>query len=212
MFSLFEKKINELIGLVDNGLRTVSGHHGDGAEFKSTEEDTQLTDDDAKRSEALMRVNHVGEVCAQALYLGQALTARSDEARLRLLSAAEEEKAHLGWCEQRLEELEGSTSALSPVFYIASAGLGIATGLLGDRISLGFVEATEDQVVAHLDRHLADLPQSDSRSREILKAIRGDELSHGESALAAGGVKYPDAIRQFMTLASKVMTETTKRI
>ena len=212
MFSLFEDKINQVIGLIDNGLRTMSGDYGEAAEFEGVEQQPQLTDDERQRSEDLIRVNHVGEICAQALYLGQALTARSEEARHKLLRAAEEERAHLSWCEQRLDELDGSTSVLGPVFYVASAGLGAVTGMLGDRISLGFVEATEDQVVAHLDRHLAELPLPDVRSREILAAIRGDELAHGERALEVGGMKYPEAIRQFMTLASKVMTETTKHV
>ena len=212
MFSLFEDKINQFIGLVDNGIRTMNGDYGEVSEFEGVEKQPDLTDDERKRSEDLMRVNHVGEICAQALYLGQALTARSEEARQKLLHAADEERAHLNWCEQRLDELEGSTSVLGPFFYTASASLGLVTGLLGDRISLGFVEATEDQVVAHLDRHLAEIPPPDVRSKEILAAIRSDELAHGERALEAGGVKYPDAIRQFMTLASKLMTETTKRI
>lgn len=212
MFNLFEDKINQFIGLVDNGIRTMNGDYGEVSEFESVEQQPELTDDERKRSEDLMRVNHVGEICAQALYLGQALTARSEEARQKLLHAADEERAHLNWCEQRLDELEGSTSVLGPLFYAASASLGLVTGLLGDRISLGFVEATEDQVVAHLDRHLAEIPPPDVRSKEILAAIRSDELAHGERALEAGGVKYPDAIRQFMTLASKVMTESTKRI
>ena len=212
MFGLFEDKINQFIGLVDNGIRTMNGDYGEVSEFEGVEQLPELKDDERKRSEDLMRVNHVGEICAQALYLGQALTARSEEARQKLLHAADEERAHLNWCEQRLDELEGSTSVLGPLFYAASASLGLVTGLLGDRISLGFVEATEDQVVAHLDRHLAEIPPPDVRSKEILAAIRSDELAHGERALEAGGVKYPDAIRQFMTLASKVMTETTKRI
>lgn len=212
MFSLFEDKINQFIGLVDNGIRTMNGDYGEVSEFEGVEQQPELTDEERKRSEDLMRVNHVGEICAQALYLGQALAARSEEARQKLLHAADEERAHLNWCEQRLDELEGSTSVLGPLFYTASASLGLVTGLLGDRISLGFIEATEDQVVAHLDRHLAEIPPPDVRSKEILAAIRSDELAHGERALEAGGVKYPDAIRQFMTFASKVMTETTKRI
>lgn len=212
MFRLFEDKINQFIGLIDNGLRTMSGDYGEASEFEGVEHQPQLTDDERKQSGDLIRVNHVGEICAQALYLGQAFTARSEEARHKLLRAADEERAHLSWCEQRLDELEGSTSVLGPLFYVASASLGLVTGMLGDRISLGFVEATEDQVVAHLDRHLAELPSPDVRSKEILIAIRDDELAHGERALDAGGVKYPDAIRRFMTLASKVMTETTKHV
>ena len=212
MVPLFENKINELIGILDHGIKTVTGLHGEDGNFSGHPEEHSLTTEESRQSEALMRINHVGEVCAQALYLGQALTAKSDEARSRLLKAAEEEQQHLGWCVGRLEELDGKTSQLSPLFYAASVGLGAVTGMLGDKISLGFVEATEDQVVAHLDRHLADLPKNDERSRTILEAIREDELGHGEKAIEAGGLKYPDAIRKFMTLASKIMTRTTRYI
>ncbi|MCY4656884.1 MAG: 2-polyprenyl-3-methyl-6-methoxy-1,4-benzoquinone monooxygenase [Gammaproteobacteria bacterium] len=212
MANPFEKKVTEIIGLVDQGFKTLSGQHGKQSTFPEQPVAPELTDVEKKQSGSLMRVNHVGEVCAQALYLGQALSARSDETRAKLLKAAEEEREHLGWCEQRLDELGENTSVLSPLFFIASAGLGAVTGFLGDRISLGFVEATEDQVVEHIDRHLEKMPSQDSRSQEMLESIRADERRHGESAIDAGGVPYPDAIRQIMTLASKVMTETTKHI
>ena len=212
MLSLFEKQLDGLIGLVDQGLRTVTQQSTQQDAYAGQEHVEILSERENQQSGALMRVNHVGEVCAQALYLGQAITARSDASRQHLLRAAAEEQKHLGWCEQRLAELGDHTSKLNPAFFAASALIGIVTGMLGDRISLGFVEATEDQVVEHLDRHLAQLPASDERSKEILQAIRSDELHHGESAIEAGGTQYPATIRQFMTVASKVMTTTTKYI
>ena len=212
MLELFESKINEIIGVIDQGLRSTSGHYGRKASFEGESDTGELSKSESKKSASLMRVNHVGEVCAQALYLGQALTAKSDAAKAGLLRAAEEEREHLGWCEQRLDELDGSTSILSPLFFVASAGVGAITGLLGDRISLGFVEATEDQVVEHLDRHIEALPEADHRSREILESIRQDEFKHGEKAIDSGGVRYPAYARQIMTLASRLMTETSKHI
>ena len=212
MFSLIESKVNEFIELVDVGLRTLTGQYVNDSKFEGNTKDQKLSPMDAKKVGALMRVNHVGEVCAQGLYLGQSISAKSNEARRKLQRAAEEERKHLGWCAQRLEELDDSTSVLSPFFFASAAGLGVLTGLLGDRISLGFVEATEEQVVAHLDRHLEALPEHDLRSREILSAIRREELDHGERAIEAGGAKYPTTIRELMTLVSKLMTETTKHI
>ena len=158
-----------------------------------------------------MRVNHCGEVCAQGLYEGQALTARREPVRLALAKAAREEQDHLAWCRQRLEELDERPSVLDGAFYVASFTLGAATGLLGDRLSLGFVEATEDQVRSHLDRHLRQLPSGDAKSRAILEAMRADEVRHGEDAVRAGGVYYPLAVKTAMSLASKVMTATTSR-
>ena len=159
-----------------------------------------------------MRVNHTGEVCAQALYEGQALTARRTEVRDALKQAAEEEVDHLAWCRQRLEELEARPSVLDPVFYAASFVVGAAAGALGDRVSLGFIEATEDQVVQHLDRHLDDLPPGDARSRAIVTEMRADEARHGVNALKAGGAAFPEGVKQAMTVVSRFMTETAYRI
>ena len=201
---------DRIIGIVDTALNTLWGKPPD---VNMTEVETgELSSDELKTSVSLMRVNHTGEICAQALYEGQALVARSPSVRDNLRQAAVEERTHLAWCRTRLNELEGDTSLLDPFFYMASAAIGVATGLMGDRISLGFVEATEDQVQAHLDRHIESLPVNDDRSRAILEDIRRDEARHGEAALDQGGLSYPVAIRMIMTLASKVMTESTKRI
>ena len=159
-----------------------------------------------------MRVNHTGEVCAQALYEGQALTARQNDVRAKLKSAAEEESDHLAWCAERLQELDASPSLLNPLFYAASYIIGALTGLAGDKVSLGFVEATEDQVCEHLDRHLQALPEDDQRSRAIITGMRAEEARHGAAALESGGAPFPQAARAAMTAVSRVMTETTYRI
>ena len=138
-----------------------------------------------------MRVNHAGEVCAQALYEGQALTARDAGAKEALLAAAAEGQDHLVWCRTRLREFGCSTQLLDPAFFAMSYALGAAAGLLGDRISLGFVEATEDQVVQHLDEHLQTLPERDTKSRKVLETMRADESRHGAEALARAGPNFP---------------------
>ena len=182
------------------------------ADRTSNKLDEQLSANEKKASASLMRVNHAGEVCAQGLYEGQAMVARSESVRSQLLDAASEEKAHLQWCAERLKELNSSPSVLVPLFYGSSVLVGSVTGLLGDRLSLGFVEATEDQVCAHLDRHLNEMPPKDERSREILERIRRDEQHHGRVAIEKGGIKFPEAVRRGMTLVSKLMTWPTRRI
>jgi ubiquinone biosynthesis monooxygenase Coq7 len=159
-----------------------------------------------------MRVNHAGEVCAQALYEGQAAVARDVPTREALLAAAREETDHLVWCAERLSELDSGPSRLNPLFYAASYAMGAATGLMGDRVSLGFVEATEDQVCKHLEAHLEALPEEDQRSRRIVEQMHQDEARHGAEAMAAGGVEFPAPVKNLMTLISRVMTETTYRI
>ena len=159
-----------------------------------------------------MRVNHTGEICAQALYEGQALTARSASARQSLLDAAAEERDHLGWCRERLDELDARPSVFDPIFYGASYVLGALTGLAGDKVSLGFVEATESQVVDHLDRHLDALPADDAKSRAIVEQMRADEEAHGTQAIEQGGEVFPQPVKDAMTVVSKVMTETTYRL
>ena len=159
-----------------------------------------------------MRVNHCGEICAQALYEGQALTAKTPEARAALESAAQEERDHLAWCRKRLDELDSRPSVLDPLFYGASYAMGAATGLLGDKISMGFVEATEDQVVQHLERHLHTLPEEDERSRAIIEQMREDEAEHGQAALEMGGAEFPEPVKAAMTVMSRLMTESTYRV
>lgn len=167
---------------------------------------TSLTEIEKRESAALMRVNHAGEIAAQALYHGQALVARSAATRQLLLKAADEETDHLAWCETRLKELESRPSLLNPLWYAGSFAIGAAAALLGDRTSLGFVVETERQVEGHLDEHLARLPRDDARSRAILQTMRTDEIAHGLSAKAAGGVELPSPVRFLMRNTARLMT------
>jgi len=177
-----------------------------------TEPEAELDADDARHVARLMRINHTGEVCAQALYQGQALTAKLPEVRQAMEKAAEEEIDHLAWCEQRIRELGSRPSLLNPLFYGMSFGIGALAGLVSDRVSLGFVAATEQQVCKHLDEHLAQLPAEDRKSRASLEQMREDEQQHAENALEAGGLRFPAPVRFGMTLLSKVMTKSTYRI
>jgi ubiquinone biosynthesis monooxygenase Coq7 len=165
-----------------------------------------LTEIEKRESAALMRVNHAGEIAAQALYHGQALVARSAATRQLLLKAADEETDHLAWCETRLKELESRPSLLNPPWYAGSFAIGAAAALLGDRTSLGFVVETERQVEGHLDEHLMRLPPDDARSRAILQTMRTDEIAHGLSAKAAGGVELPSPVRFLMRNTARLMT------
>jgi ubiquinone biosynthesis monooxygenase Coq7 len=157
---------------------------------------------------ALMRINHVGEVCAQALYQGQALTCRDQELKQALAQAASEETDHLAWTERRLRELGSRTSLLNPLWYLGALGMGMAAGKLGDRWSLGFLAETERQVEAHLDHHLTELPNADKRSRAIVAQMRLDEISHAETAVRLGASELPASAIKAMQLASGVMTRT----
>lgn len=171
-----------------------------------------VNDAQRKHVAGLMRVNHTGEVCAQALYQGQALTAKLPDVRKQMEQAAAEEVDHLAWCEQRLKELDSRTSLLNPVFYGLSFSVGAVAGKISDRISLGFVAATEQLVERHLDEHLTQLPEDDLKSRAILEQMREDEIEHGNQALQAGGVVFPRPVKGIMRLMSKVMTSTTYRV
>jgi len=153
-----------------------------------------------------MRVNHAGELAAQALYHGQAFAARSAATREMLLAAASSESDHLAWCETRLRELAARPSLLNPLWYAGSFAIGAAAALLGDRASLGFVAETERQVEGHLDDHLGRLPPADTRSRAILEAMRGEEIAHGAAAAAAGGTQLPAPVRALMRYTARVMT------
>ncbi|HYX73630.1 MAG TPA: 2-polyprenyl-3-methyl-6-methoxy-1,4-benzoquinone monooxygenase [Steroidobacteraceae bacterium] len=166
----------------------------------------RLSDSDRRASAALMRVNHAGEVAAQALYHGQALIARSAGTREMLLAAARAESDHLAWCESRLTELASRPSLLNPLWYAGSFLIGAGTALLGDRASLGFVAETERQVEGHLDAHLSRLPPGDSRSRAILEAMRAEEIEHGAAAAAAGGVRPPALVCALMRRTARIMT------
>lgn len=174
--------------------------------------EAELDEQQSRHVAGLMRVNHTGEVCAQALYQGQALTARLPRVREAMERAADEEIDHLAWCDQRLRQLGSHTSVLNPLFYGLSFGLGATAGLISDRISLGFVAATEDQVCKHLDDHLQQLPKDDEKSRSILEQMRTDEAEHSTAALEAGGLRFPAPVKFGMSLMAKVMTKTTYRI
>ena len=173
--------------------------------------DTELSSEQADHVARLMRINHTGEVCAQGLYHGQAITARSPEVREAMEHSAIEENDHLAWCEQRVKELGGRLSYLNPAFYAGSFALGAAAGLVGDRWSLGFVAETERQVEGHLDEHLGQIPADDQRTRAILEQMKDDEMAHGQKATQLGGVELPAPIRMTMTLTSKLMTRSVYR-
>jgi ubiquinone biosynthesis monooxygenase Coq7 len=169
---------------------------------------TPLSESERRESAALMRVNHAGELAAQALYHGQALVARSQSTRAMLLSAARSESDHLAWCETRLQELAARPSLLNPLWYAGSFAIGALTALLGDRASLGFVAETERQVEGHLDEHLGRLPASDTRSRAILETMRSEEIAHGAAASAAGGEQLPPPLPALMRATARIMTRT----
>lgn len=203
--------IDSIIGVADNALKTLFGGY-QATERKnpadSTEQD-DLSDKETKHAAGLMRINHCGEVCAQALYQGQALTAKLPDIREKMIQAAAEENDHLSWCSNRLEELDSHTSLLNPLWYVSSFSIGAIAGILGDKWSLGFVAETEHQVVRHLENHLETLPESDSKSREIIKQMKVDELQHATQAEQAGGSQLPMPIKQAMKGMAKVMTKTT---
>ena len=159
-----------------------------------------------------MRINHTGEVCAQALYAGQAATARLDEVRESIDHAAQEEVDHLAWCDERLKELDSHPSLLNPFWYGLSFGMGAIAGLAGDKWSLGFVAETEDQVCKHLEDHLTKLPEQDGKSKAILEQMIKDEMQHGETAKEAGGADLPLPVKQAMTAMAQIMKKTTYHI
>ncbi|MDA3870585.1 MAG: 2-polyprenyl-3-methyl-6-methoxy-1,4-benzoquinone monooxygenase [Gammaproteobacteria bacterium] len=206
--------IDRLLMNVDTALRTVAGKPlvTQRANPAEAVEECDLQDQDRKHVAGLMRVNHAGEVSAQALYQGQALTARNNEVREKLEQAALEENDHLAWTESRLHELGDRTSYLNPIWYTGSLAIGAFAGALGDKWSLGFLAETEHQVVRHLDSHLKELPKQDQRSRAILEQMRIDEARHATTALDHGGAELPAPVKGLMSLMSKVMTKTTYRI
>jgi len=193
----------------DRALRTVFGpsHAGRPTPGEALPE-SDLDVGQKAEAAALMRINHVGEVCAQALYQGQALTARNSASREALEKAAEEEVDHLAWTERRIAELGGRRSLLNPLWYAGSYAIGAAAGLAGDRWNLGFLAETERQVVAHLDHHLKRLSHQDTKSRAILVAMKRDEAKHATTALHMGGSELPLGVKVVMKAASKVMTTT----
>ena len=204
------RTLDSAIAAFDRALRSVFASARSSRPTPSAAGDAPetLSEADRRASAALMRVNHAGELAAQALYHGQALVARSAATRRMLLSAARSESDHLAWCETRLEELGARPSMLNPLWYAGSFAIGAATALLGDSTSLGFVAETERQVEGHLDEHLARLPAGDTRSRAILEVMRGEEIEHGATAAAAGGVPLPAPVRALMRRTARIMTGT----
>ena len=206
--------LDRLIAQFDTGLRTVFGQPitTERADPADAVEDGELSDRERELSARLMRINHAGEVAAQGLYQGQALTARLPEVRDKMERAALEENDHLAWCENRVEELGSHTSYLNPLWYLGSVTIGALAGLAGDKWSLGFVAETEHQVVRHLDDHLARISPNDHKSRAILEQMKIDEGRHATTALAAGGAPLPAPIQGLMKLTSRVMTTLVYRI
>jgi 3-demethoxyubiquinol 3-hydroxylase len=174
--------------------------------------EAELNETDRRHAAGLMRINHVGEVCAQALYSGQAAVARHADTRAQLLEAAAEETDHLAWCAERLDALQSRPSLLNPLWYAGSFALGATAALTSDRVSLGFVVETERQVEAHLGEHLDQLPAADKASRAVLAQMKIDEARHGLQAKAAGGVQLPEPIPALMRMASSVMKAVAYRL
>ena len=171
-----------------------------------------MTEDEIRVSGGLMRVNHTGEICAQGLYNGQALFASDEATGTALAKAAEEELDHLAWCRERLHELNAKPSILDPLWYSVSFALGAGAALVSDKVSLGFVHATEENVERHLRDHLQQLPASDHASRQILQQMLDDEIRHGQTALDQGGQQLPTPVRRLMWEGAKLMTQTAERV
>ena len=197
---------------LDAALHTLSGvQQGTRPSPARTQQEPVLEPAQRRRSSGLMRVNHAGEICAQALYRGQALAANRPQLRRSMEQAAAEEADHLAWCAERLEELGARPSVLNPCWYALSFGLGTLAGLAGERWNLGFLAATEEQVEAHLSEHLEQLPQADCKSSAILECMQAEEAAHAQRALAAGGQRFPAALQKGMRLLSRLMTFTSYR-
>ena len=215
MLEKFQRStIDQLLIQFDQALHTcVPGTTEANRESPAANADEiELSNLEKKHAAGLMRINHTGEVCAQALYQGQATTALLGEVRKSMEQAAEEEVDHLAWCEQRLMELDSRPSVLNFLWYTLSFGMGAAAGLAGDKWSLGFVAETEHQVCEHLEDHLSKLPKQDNKSRAILEQMIADEKHHEETARQAGGLEPPIAIRQAMNAMSQLMKKTTYHI
>jgi ubiquinone biosynthesis monooxygenase Coq7 len=204
--------LDQFIIALDGGLRTVFASAHAARPYPATESEADLNDAERHRVAALMRVNHVGEVCAQALYSGQALTSRNPDVRAELQRAAAEETDHLAWCEQRLTELGGRKSVLNPLWYGGAFGMGLLAGALGDKWNLGFLAETERQVEAHLDGHLQQLPAADGRSRAIVEQMKADEAQHAQNATAHGAAALPRPVTLAMRTAANLMRSVASRI
>lgn len=201
--------IDKFIAGLDNALRTLLTPAQTLRPVPGTElPEAELTDVEKNETAALMRINHVGEICAQALYQGQALTARDAEVQHTLMQAAREETEHLAWTERRIAELGGRKSLLNPLWYGGSFAIGAIAGMLGDKWNLGFLAETERQVEVHLGGHLQRLPHNDGKSRAIVAQMQVDEAGHATTAMSHGGAELPAPVKLVMKLGSKVMTRT----
>ena len=205
--------LDRLLDSAQNALSTVAGSpRAERANPGETIPDVVLDEAERRHAAGLMRINHVGEVCAQALYIGQAAVARDPATRAQLLEAAQEETDHLAWCADRLRELDSRPSLLNPIWYAGSYAIGALAGLRGDGWNLGFVVETERQVEAHLDEHLKTLPAADARSRAILEVMKDDEARHADHAEAAGAKVLPQPIPRLMAAASNLMKAVAYRL
>jgi ubiquinone biosynthesis monooxygenase Coq7 len=202
--------LDRLLASANNALRTVATPAGRSARPNPAEHivDAELDARQKAHAAGLMRVNHAGEVCAQALYQGHAAVARDKTIEAQIQHAADEEFDHLAWCEQRIHELGEDVSKLSPFWYAGAFAIGAASGLLGDKWSLGFIAETEKQVCAHLDSHLEALPAEDVKSRAIVEQMRDEEEEHGDNAIVAGAADLPPPVKRLMQMTAKVMTKT----
>lgn len=204
---------DRLLADAQNALETVAGApRAARPNPGETEADVVLDDDERRHAAGLMRINHVGEICAQALYVGQAAVARDPATRAQLQAAAQEETDHLAWCADRLRELDSRPSLFNPLWYAGSYAIGVAAGLRGDGWNLGFVVETERQVEAHLEEHLRTLPAADARSRAILTVMKDDEVRHADHAEAAGAKSLPRPIPTVMAAASRLMKAVAYRL
>jgi len=204
---------DDIVVSFDRALRTLAGHPTSARTTPGAHlADAELTRDDRRHAAGLMRVNHAGEVCAQALYAAQALVARDPGVRQEFAQAAREEEEHLAWTQQRLAELRDRPSVLNPIWYAGSFAIGIAAGVVGDRGNLGFVVETERQVEEHLTGHMQRLPAADAKSRAIVEQMRDDEARHGAAARAAGGGELPLPVKGLMRVAADVMRVIAYRI
>ena len=205
--------LDKFIVEFDRALRSVVGTAAATAQTPGQElPEAQLPETQRRHAAALMRVNHTGEICAQALYSGQAMTARSEATRRVLQRAGEEEAQHLAWTAARVESLGGRLSVLNPAFYAGAFVIGAVSGAAGDRWSLGFLAETERQVEAHLDGHLLSLPAADQKSRAVVEQMKQDEARHAASATTHGAAELPHPVKRIMKLAARVMTFTTYRL
>jgi 3-demethoxyubiquinol 3-hydroxylase len=205
--------MDALLTAADSALRTIFARHHAARATPQGAMASALSEDERRTAISLMRVNHVGEVCAQALYTAQALATRDPELRAHLIAASAEETDHLAWTEERLRDLGGRTSLLNPLWYAGAFGIGLLAGkLAGDKVSLGFVVETEHQVEAHLQGHLDQLPANDTTSRAIVAQMKADEVAHADAALERGAIDLPAPVKGLMKAAAKVMTTVAHRI